>query len=86
MLALLHFLALIIRCSPAFSEAKLRKSLSSWRFDDNSPHPTRRNQSRRSRHWIALFRFWPRWKRVLFIVKPDTVVRWHRRRFRVYRS
>jgi hypothetical protein len=29
--------------------------------------------------WIALFRFWPRWKRVLVIVKPDTVVRWHRK-------
>ena len=34
--------------------------------------------------WIALSRFWPRWKDVLVIVKPDTVVRWHRKRFRLY--
>ena len=28
--------------------------------------------------WIALRRLWPRWKNVLLIVKPDTVVGWHR--------
>jgi len=31
--------------------------------------------------WIALRRFWPGWKRVLVIVKPDTVVAWHRSAF-----
>ena len=34
--------------------------------------------------WAALSRLWPRWKSVLVIVQPDTVVRWHRRRFRAY--
>jgi hypothetical protein len=34
--------------------------------------------------WVAPFRFWPLWKRVLVIVKPDTVVRWHRKGFRLY--
>ncbi|HME69013.1 MAG TPA: integrase [Myxococcota bacterium] len=34
--------------------------------------------------WIALRRLWPRWKEVLAIVKPDTVVRWHREGFRIY--
>ncbi len=34
--------------------------------------------------WIALFRYWPRWNEVLVIVKPDTVVRWHRKGFRLY--
>jgi hypothetical protein len=32
--------------------------------------------------WITLRRFWPDWKRVLLIVKPDTVVGWHRTAFR----
>jgi putative transposase len=32
--------------------------------------------------WIALVRLWPRWKQALVIVKPDTVVRWHREGFR----
>ena len=29
--------------------------------------------------WVALRRLWPRWKDVLVVVRPDTVVRWHRR-------
>ncbi len=28
--------------------------------------------------WVALSRFWPRWRNSLVIVKPDTVIRWHR--------
>jgi transposase InsO family protein len=34
--------------------------------------------------WIALARVWPRWKQALVVVKPDTVVRWHREGFRRY--
>jgi transposase InsO family protein len=29
-------------------------------------------------------RFWPHWKDNLVIVKPDTVIRWHRKGFRLY--
>ena len=28
--------------------------------------------------WVVLRRFWARWADVLVIVKPETVVRWHR--------
>ena len=34
--------------------------------------------------WVTLSRLWPRWKDVLVVVRPETVVRWHRRRFRSY--
>ena len=34
--------------------------------------------------WISLRRFWPGWKNVLVVVKPDTVVAWHRAGFRWY--
>jgi putative transposase len=34
--------------------------------------------------WVALAGLWPRWKKALVIVKPDTVVRWHREGFRRY--
>ena len=34
--------------------------------------------------WVALVRLWPRWKKALVIVKPDTVTRWHREGFRRY--
>lgn len=34
--------------------------------------------------WTWLMRLWPEWQSALIIVKPDTVVRWHRRGFRLY--
>src|SRR2546422_220258 len=34
--------------------------------------------------WILLWRLWPGWRRWVYIVKPDTVVRWHRRAFARY--
>ena len=34
--------------------------------------------------WVLLRRLWPRWADVLIIVKPETVVRWHRAGFRAY--
>jgi putative transposase len=33
--------------------------------------------------WFVLSRLWSRWADVLVIVKPDTVVRWHRAGFRL---
>ena len=32
--------------------------------------------------WVALSRWWPRWKAVLMVVQPETVIRWHREGFR----
>ena len=34
--------------------------------------------------WILLSRLWPGWRRRVYIVKPDTVIRWHRRAFARY--
>jgi hypothetical protein len=34
--------------------------------------------------WIPLRSIWPRWSDVLVIVKPETVIRWHRVGFRLY--
>ena len=34
--------------------------------------------------WVALSRLWPRWKNHLVVVRPETVVRWHREGFRHY--
>jgi len=27
--------------------------------------------------WVCLSRFWQRWRSALFIVQPETVIRWH---------
>ena len=34
--------------------------------------------------WVWLSRFWREWRESLIIVKPETVVGWHLKRFRVY--
>ena len=34
--------------------------------------------------WTWLCHLWPGWRRALVIVKPDTVLRWHRQGFRCY--
>ncbi len=34
--------------------------------------------------WVALRRVWSRWTEVLVVVRPETVVSWHRAGFRLY--
>jgi hypothetical protein len=34
--------------------------------------------------WIALGELWSRWTEVLVIMRPETVVGWHRTGFRLY--
>jgi transposase InsO family protein len=34
--------------------------------------------------WIWLLRFWPKWRSALIIVKPETVISWHRKGFRMF--
>ncbi len=34
--------------------------------------------------WTWMSTLWPDWRSALLIVKPDTVVRWHRQGFRLY--
>ena len=34
--------------------------------------------------WVVLSRLWPAWQNTLVLVKPETVIRWHRNGFRYY--
>ncbi len=34
--------------------------------------------------WAWLSRIWPQWKSALIVVKPETVIKWHRRGFKLY--
>src|SRR6267378_1907223 len=34
--------------------------------------------------WVCLSRLWSGWRSALIIVKPETVLSWHRKRFRWY--
>ncbi len=34
--------------------------------------------------WVLLSRFWPDWRSALILIKPETVIAWHRRGFRLF--
>ncbi|MFB0553056.1 MAG: transposase [Phycisphaerae bacterium] len=34
--------------------------------------------------WAWFSRIWPQWKSALIVVKPETVIKWHRRGFKLY--
>src|SRR5262250_1102191 len=34
--------------------------------------------------WVWLSRLWAQWRSALLIVKPETVIAWHRKGFRLY--
>lgn len=45
--------------------------------------PKKRPQIRKKDRlfWIMLCRFWSNWRQALIVVKPETVIRWHRKGF-----
>ena len=50
-------------------------------------HRTVKRPQLRSRDrlfWVALSHLWKDWREVLVIVKPDTVIKWHRQGFQLY--
>ncbi len=89
MRALLNLTRALLRCALAFFrnrneqaiiELALRQQLATYAQQKTRPVLSPLDRA----FWIALFRFWPRWKNTLVIVKPDTVIRWHRNGFRLY--
>jgi putative transposase len=47
-------------------------------------HPRPRLQLQDRIFWLLLRRLWPAWRDALVIVKPETVVAWHRAGFRLF--
>jgi hypothetical protein len=47
-------------------------------------HPHRRLRKTDRLFWVWLSRMWKSWQESLIIVKPDTVIRWHRKGFALY--
>ena len=47
-------------------------------------HPKPRFTAPDQLFWVMLSQFWTDWKNALFIVQPETVIRWHRTGFRLY--
>ena len=89
MQALLRFAMLLPHCLHAFFRSRgeqtivklaLRQQLAAYAQARPRPRLTSLDRA----FWVALHRLWPRWKEVLVIVKPETVIRWHRKGFRLY--
>src|SRR5262249_50071278 len=51
-------------------------------WDRKLPRPKLKNRDRL--FWVLLSRLWNGWQSVLVIVKPETVIRWHRQGFKYY--
>jgi putative transposase len=89
MRALLNLTTALLRCALAFFRSRreqaivelaLRQQLAT--YAQKGSRPTVKPLDRA--FWVALSRFWPGWKDALVIVKPGTVIRWHRKGFRLY--
>ena len=80
--ALLHSVLAFFRSrkEQVIVELALRQQLATFAKTRSNPKLTTLDRA----FWVGLFRFWSRWNEVLVIVKPDTVVRWHRKGFRLY--
>ena len=80
--ALLHSLLALFgsREEQAIVELALRQQLTV--YAQGRPRPRLSPLDRA--FWVTLSHIWPRWKNALVIVRPETVVRWHRQGFRRY--
>jgi len=68
------------RCNLGLEILALRQQLDV--LNRKYPRPRLRTQDRL--FWILLHRLWPGWKDALIVVKPETVVAWHRAGFRLF--
>jgi hypothetical protein len=64
----------------ALENFALRQQLATMRR--SAKRPQLRNRDRL--FWILLSRFWNNWREALIIVNPDTVVRWHKKGFKLF--
>ena len=86
---LLKFVTLLLRCIPAFFRSRnnqaivelaLRQQLATFALKGRKPRITPVDRA----FWIFLSQTWSGWKDALVIVQPNTIVRWHRKGFRLY--
>jgi transposase InsO family protein len=68
------------RAEQAIIELALRQQLATYAQRGPKPRITPADRV----FWVFLSRLWSSWKETLVIVQPDTVVRWHRKGYRLY--
>src|SRR5450759_4334309 len=80
--ALYHILRslLVPRLVLVTENLALRQQLLVLRRSTNRPRLRHRDRL----FWIALSQLWRDWRSILVIVKPETVIKWHRQGFKYY--
>jgi transposase InsO family protein len=64
----------------ALENLALRQQLAVLKCKTKRPRLTNADRA----FWVALRRLWPDWQNALVLVKPATVIRWHRKGFKLY--
>src|SRR5438034_4553802 len=64
----------------ALENLALRRQFAVWKARQPRPWLTEMDRI----FWVVLSRLWKNWRSSLQVVRPETVVRWHRRGFRLY--
>ena len=72
--------AFLSRSELAIENLALRQQLAALRRSSIRPHLRATDRA----FWVGLSRIWSLWADVLVIVKPETVLRWHRAGFRLF--
>jgi len=62
----------------AFENLLLRQQLAVLREKGRRPQLSSADRS----FWVLASKLWPKWRGALHIVRPETVIRWHREGFR----
>jgi putative transposase len=66
----------------ALENLALRQQLAILQCKTKRPKLTKADRA----FWVALSRLWPDWQNALLVLKPQTVIGWHRKGFRLYWS
>jgi transposase InsO family protein len=64
----------------ALENLALRQQLAILKRETKRPTLTNADRT----FWVALSRLWPDWQHALILVKPETVIGWHRKGFKLY--
>jgi putative transposase len=80
--AIVYFLRAVLgdRAALAAENLALRQQLAVLLVSAKRPRLRKRDRL----FWVWLSRLWSEWRSCLMIVKPETVIRWHRQGFRLY--
>jgi transposase InsO family protein len=87
--ALLSLVASILPSTLAFFRSRNRQAIVELALRQQLAvyvhrHPRPRLSPLNRAFWVTLCRFWPQWRTALVLVRPETVIRWHRKAFRGY--